>query len=294
MTSPERYAPLWFGLSAWTIIILAWLVNAWTAAGREQRLKRLTRLPVWVLISLLEAWLYCLADVWWWSAVYALTSIWALCELLRLQSGRVAPVLAGVISAAVAVSAEPAVSATWFLLLLCVLFALPHGPSVRLGALAGVCGGVFFATPPVLLLRLLNQQGVNELLYLVMTGVHLIDIVSGVAGKGGRQHPFGLLSPSKTSRGYVAGFLSSLAFAAGSALALGRADLAPALAAGTLLWLGAAAGDLAASKLKRIAGAKDFGTALGAHGGMGDRIDSVSPAIVLLALWISYGAGVTR
>jgi phosphatidate cytidylyltransferase len=280
---------MWLGLSAWAIIILAWIANAAVAPSREQRLKRLRRLPVWLLILSLEAGLYYLGDLRLWLVVYALASIWALGELLRLWSNQVGPLLIGVTSAALAAWVEPDLLAACFLLLLVVLFALPYHPSVHLVALAGACGGIFFASPPLLLVRLVHQPGMNELLYLATTGVHLIDIVSGVAGKGERQHPFDRLSPSKSSRGFAAGFLTGVTFSlCWSAWVLGRADVASAFVAGTFLWLSAAIGDLAASKLKRIAGAKDFGSILGAHGGLGDRIDSLSPTTVLLGFWISY------
>jgi phosphatidate cytidylyltransferase len=150
---------------------------------------------------------------------------------------------------------------------------------------------IFFVFPPLVLLRLPAEASVNSALYLAVTAVHLADIASGFFGKRGRRHPFARLSPGKTVEGFAAGFCVAHAFAALALASLTSFTVVRWLTAGTLLWLGAVAGDLAASKVKRIAGVKDFGAGLGAHGGVADRLDSAVPVVMVFGLWILYRGG---
>lgn len=123
--------------------------------------------------------------------------------------------------------------------------------------------------------------------------VNMADISAGFAGKVGGPKPFPRLSPNKTWSGLLggAGFVACL-----SALLLPgtlRVNAGAAASIGVLLWAASVAGDLFASRLKRIAGVKDFSVVLGPHGGFADRVDSlvlVAPLMVGLSAWIAQGA----
>jgi phosphatidate cytidylyltransferase len=93
------------------------------------------------------------------------------------------------------------------------------------------------------------------------------------------------LSPGKTVEGASGGILGGLAMAA---LARPLLDLGVthALQIGVLICVGALAGDLAASWLKRQAGIKDYGHLLPGHGGILDRFDSFLVALAVCGTWL--------
>jgi phosphatidate cytidylyltransferase len=93
------------------------------------------------------------------------------------------------------------------------------------------------------------------------------------------------LSPSKTYAGLVGGLVASIFVVAILLVGLGQAPL-HALLLGPLAALGAQAGDLAESMLKRAAGAKDSGTLMPGHGGILDRVDSFLFAAPVVTLYV--------
>lgn len=95
------------------------------------------------------------------------------------------------------------------------------------------------------------------------------------------------VSPKKTVEGAVGGaFFGIVAVCAFGHFGQGVFDIDISswwyLALGAVLTLLAQIGDLAASKIKRYYGVKDFGRIMGAHGGAMDRLDSmlfIAPAV---------------
>lgn len=257
MTSLDRNAPLWLTLSAWLLVTLVWLANARGARRREERAKSLSRLRIWLLIAATEAGLYWIGDIRSWAAVYALVSGVAIGEVLRnfrVQSVLAIGTLAVVIAAVVATSPALHLLATTYLVSMVVVFGLPFRSSTRIPRLACACGCALFGLPATMLIRLGDSHGLNAAIYLALSGVHLIDILSGFAGKSGQRHPFGRLSPSKTGSGFLGGFCTGVAFAWLASPLIGDMTTARTLGIGVLVWLGAAAGDLAASKLNASLG----------------------------------------
>jgi phosphatidate cytidylyltransferase len=106
----------------------------------------------------------------------------------------------------------------------------------------------------------------------------------------GRRQLIDHISPSKTIEGLVGGLLAATIAAGIGAALVGLPPWQP-LVIGPLVGIGAQAGDLAESMLKRAAGRKESGFLVPGHGGILDRIDSFLFAAPLLAGWALLVAG---
>ena len=146
-------------------------------------------------------------------------------------------------------------------------------------------GGLLFHAP---LLRELDQGLEWVLLLLAVT--FATDTCAFFVGKAlGRHSLAPVISPGKTLEGAVGGLCGAVLAAAAGARMLGLDLTIP-----ESLMLGAAAGvagqlgDLAESRIKRIAEVKDSGWLFPGHGGVLDRIDSIVfnlPVVYHFAIW---------
>jgi phosphatidate cytidylyltransferase len=98
------------------------------------------------------------------------------------------------------------------------------------------------------------------------------------------------VSPGKTWEGAIGGLCAVALVALGGALYFGLPVL-PCVAFGCAVGIFSVVGDLTESMFKRSAGLKDSGGLLPGHGGILDRIDSVTAAAPLYALGL-FGSGV--
>jgi phosphatidate cytidylyltransferase len=166
----------------------------------------------------------------------------------------------------------------WFIALAWIIFA-PHRVAPWSAGLAGVLALV----PAWLaLVRLLDlPHGAQWVLFTLLL-VWSADIGAYFAG-----HRFGRIrlapevSPGKTWEGVLGGIaLSAVVAVAGSAwFALPLYSFVPLCLAAVAFSI---VGDLTESLLKRFAGVKDSGTLFPGHGGVMDRIDSVTGAAPVL------------
>ncbi|THD07594.1 phosphatidate cytidylyltransferase [Rhodanobacter lindaniclasticus] len=131
--------------------------------------------------------------------------------------------------------------------------------------------------PALLLLHVPGYEGQNLLLLLyLLLVVQISDVLQYVFGKlFGRHQLAPSVSPSKTVEGLVGGGLSAVAVGAGlwwiTPFSLwGSAGMSLLIVVAGFL------GGLALSAVKRSLGAKDWGQLIDGHGGMLDRLDSVS------------------
>ena len=119
-----------------------------------------------------------------------------------------------------------------------------------------------------------EQQNAKLMIFLVIV-VQMSDVLQYVWGKSmGRRRIAPAISPNKTWEGLIGGMLSATAIGAGLWWATPFSPVAAALMAFVLTVMGFAGG-LIMSAIKRDRGVKDFGTLIGGHGGVLDRIDSL-------------------
>jgi phosphatidate cytidylyltransferase len=151
--------------------------------------------------------------------------------------------------------------------------------------IVGAAGFVALVPSWLLLVRLHGEPPLGHAL--AMTALAIVwaaDVGAFTFGRAfGRIKLAPAVSPGKTWEGVSGGVVSAAAAAWIAALLLG-------LPAGTLLVIGIATalvsvvGDLAVSVFKRNVGLKDTGTLLPGHGGVMDRIDSLTAAVPVFVL----------
>ena len=130
-----------------------------------------------------------------------------------------------------------------------------------------------------------------ELVMYVFLLVWAADTGAYFAGKSFGKHKLApKVSPGKTIEGLVGGLLSALlvAYCASLFFAISDEKLVVFFAASIITTLVSALGDLTESIFKREAGLKDSGNLLPGHGGILDRIDSLTAAIPVFALIYIY------
>jgi phosphatidate cytidylyltransferase len=157
------------------------------------------------------------------------------------------------------------------------------------------CGALVLVPAFTALARLLGAvrgftHGPGAVLCLVLLVV-ASDIGAYFAGRRfGRLKLAPQVSPAKTWEGAAGGLAAVALLALAGALAFGLPVLAT-VAFGCAIGLISIVGDLTESMFKRSAGLKDSGRLLPGHGGMLDRIDSVTAAAPLYALGL-FSSGV--
>jgi phosphatidate cytidylyltransferase len=206
--------------------------------------------------------------------------LWELGRMTSLSAQSRAPlILAGVGAASLALciwSGEQAGAALLLVPALC--FALTRRRDRRLSAAwaaAAMISGYG-------LIYLRNEAGTPAILWLVLV-VIASDVMGYFAGRilGGPKF-WPAISPKKTWSGTVAGWVGAALVGLGFVMAgyagWGLVALSPLVAFGGQM------GDIAESWVKRRAGVKDSSALIPGHGGVLDRFDAMTGAVVLLIL----------
>ena len=207
-----------------------------------------------------------LAAAWEWSALSGLSS--------RAARARVQPLLA-------------VGSATWLVATAGVL-AYPRGAGLWGSVAARLLIGLLVLVPPwiaVLYIRLLEHG--EYLLVLAIALVAFVDIGGYFAGRAfGGPKLLPRVSPAKTWSGFAGGLGASLLLALAVAHGTGmRPDRLPDwLIVCVLTAVVSVVGDLLESMVKRHSGIKDSGSLLPGHGGLFDRLDSLTAGLPVFAL----------
>jgi phosphatidate cytidylyltransferase len=176
----------------------------------------------------------------------------------------------------------------WWCVALLWLALRPHAVN---RVLAGAAGLLVLVPAWVGLARLLKVEqpvrGAELLLYMLIL-VWATDIGAYFAGRRyGRVKLAPEVSPNKTWEGVLGGTLAGLVCAVLGAYWFHYPVIAFA-ALGLAVVLASMVGDLTESMFKRFAGLKDSGSLLPGHGGVLDRIDSITSAVPIYVLGLSW------
>jgi phosphatidate cytidylyltransferase len=186
------------------------------------------------------------------------------------------------------------VACAWWVI---AFFWLSLAPTWNRPVLTLICGLTVLAPAFVALARLqISSAGFARgpliVLWLVLM-VCAADIGAYFAGRAfGKRKLAPRVSPGKTWAGAVGGLAMVALVALGGAVYFGLPPLS-VTAFGCGVGIFSIIGDLTESMFKRAAALKDSGTLLPGHGGLLDRIDSVTAAAPLYALGL-FGSGVIR
>lgn len=207
-------------------------------------------------------------------------------------------VLAGLMLCAWLASANPGIlllllglACGWWVI---AFLWLSLAPGRQLPVLALCCGIPVLVPAFVALARMqvavrVDARGGEIVLWLFLL-VTAADIGAFFAGRSfGRLKLAPRVSPSKTWEGALGG-LGAVALVSWMGALRFRLPLFASVAFGCAVCIFSIVGDLTESMFKRSAGLKDSGGLLPGHGGVLDRIDSVSAAAPLYALGL-YGCG---
>jgi phosphatidate cytidylyltransferase len=126
------------------------------------------------------------------------------------------------------------------------------------------------------------------LIYLVFL-TEINDVAQYIWGKSfGKRKIIPKVSPNKTVAGFLGGVLTTTVLALLLAPFLTPLTDYEALGAGLLIGLGGFVGDVTISALKRDIGVKDSGSLLAGHGGILDRLDSLTYTAPLFFHYVYY------
>ena len=239
-------------------------------------------LPAWVTVAVVT--LLVLCGAWEWSAF----------ALLATNGLRLAYVglVAGLMGAAWQLSARPqvrdlllTVAVLWWLTALAWIVLAPRRVSAWSAALAGLLALVP-SWLAVVRLRLSQPHGAQWVLFALVL-VWVADIGAFFCGRRfGRTRLAPEVSPGKTWEGVLGGLTVSavVAIAGSQWFQISVAAFLPLCLAAVGF---SVVGDLTESLLKRFAGMKDSGNILPGHGGVMDRIDSITGAAPVLLLGLT-------
>jgi len=185
-------------------------------------------------------------------------------------------------------------SSAWWLLNACWVFCYPKFTSLWHGS-HGVrlLNGLFIFVPMFLALAALQKNN-SELVLLLLALIWSADSGAYFAGKAfGSNKLCPRVSPGKTVEGLIGGTVASVAVM----LVYLELYIEPISAEQYLVYvalsvvisIASVVGDLFESLHKRLANAKDSGSLLPGHGGLFDRIDSLTSAAPIFYL-MYYGA----
>jgi phosphatidate cytidylyltransferase len=240
-------------------------------------------LPALATVALLT--LIVLAGAWEWSAFLRLTRLGARAAYVALIAVLL-PLAWSATRTPGALEALLGAALLWWIAALAWIVLAPRRVRPWSAALAGLLSLVP-AWLALVRLRLQSVHGAEWVLFALVL-VWMADIGAYFCGRRfGRRHLAPSVSPGKTWEGALGGLAAS-----GIVAILGAVwfQLPPGrfVALCLIAVVFSIVGDLTESLLKRFAGMKDSGTLFPGHGGVMDRIDSVTGAVPVLLLGLTF------
>ncbi len=188
-------------------------------------------------------------------------------------------------SGQLALAVMMAVALAWWVFVLTWLALSPQSQPARAGcAFKGACGLLILVPTFVAIVALHGWDGLGpERLLFLLALVWLGDVGAYFAGRRfGQRKLAPLVSPGKTWEGVAGAFvMAALVTAFGWYVGLGVGPLWYFVILCLMTLAVSIVGDLAESMFKRQQGVKDSGSLLPGHGGLLDRIDSITSAAPL-------------
>ncbi|QGZ32022.1 phosphatidate cytidylyltransferase [Stutzerimonas stutzeri] len=190
-----------------------------------------------------------------------------------------------------------ALSVVWWLVATALVLSYPASQRHWGGRVGSLMIGLMILLPAWQALVVLKQwpQG-NWLIVAVMVLVWAADIGAYFSGKAlGRRKLAPQVSPGKSWEGLIGGLITSLLITLGVGLYQGWSPrvLVLGLLGAAVVVVISVVGDLTESMFKRSSGIKDSSQLLPGHGGVMDRIDSLTAAVPVFTvlLWLAgWGA----
>ncbi|MDM7857144.1 phosphatidate cytidylyltransferase [Thiopseudomonas acetoxidans] len=184
------------------------------------------------------------------------------------------------------------VALAWWCAATLMVMSYPRSVSLWGGLLGKLLIGWLVLLPAGIGLLVIKSfvQG-NALIFSIMLMVWAADIGAYFSGKAlGKRKLAPNVSPGKSWAGLYGGLLASVLVALGCALyfSLTAKQIIVFLIAAVIIVLFSVIGDLTESMFKRQAGVKDSSNLLPGHGGVLDRIDSLTAALPLFALFLIF------
>lgn len=186
-----------------------------------------------------------------------------------------------------------ALSVLWWVIATALVLGYPGSQRHWGGRAGSLVIGLLILLPAWQALVVLKQwpQG-NWLIVAVMVLVWAADIGAYFSGKTfGRRKLAPQVSPGKSWEGLIGGLATSLLITLGVGLYRGWSprELVLALLGAALVVVISVVGDLTESMFKRSSGIKDSSQLLPGHGGVMDRIDSLTAAVPVFTvlLWLA-------
>jgi phosphatidate cytidylyltransferase len=155
--------------------------------------------------------------------------------------------------------------------------------------------GLLYISLPLALLIDMRHSGYEDhpslsftVPLLTIFSLWINDTMAYIVGSFIGKHSLSKISPKKTWEGTIGGILLTIAVIGALAWYTGRIEVHHACIMAALAGITGTFGDLAESKLKRLAGVKDSGTIMPGHGGFLDRFDSLLFAAIAVWFYASF------